>query len=343
MTPAARISAAIEVLDDIIQRRRPAADALKDWGLSRRFAGSKDRAAIASLVYDALRRKASSSFAMATETPRALVLGMLASLRRLGVAEIAALCSGENHAPAPLSADETALLASKLGLVPILALLSCNTSAFSCSEHDQCQLAGLMGQCQPNGLCSFPDLGCDSGQRYGEHSGQLSGECVDLPVSGSSGNPMTSGPAQTTEGTSGATNPTSNTGPALDEDTGPVLDDGTGETTSTDATTDDPPPTETTTGPPPAGDPYGPCAADDDCVVAGSTCLMGNGGQAMCAPSCRVPASPSPECPEPVEPSFGVLCQEIGDGTTWCFIRCGMGQACPMGMACSPGNVCSWE
>ena len=56
MTPAARISAAIEVLADIDARRRPASDALKDWGLSHRFAGSKDRAAIASLVYDALRR-----------------------------------------------------------------------------------------------------------------------------------------------------------------------------------------------------------------------------------------------------------------------------------------------
>ena len=61
MTPAARISAAIEVLGDIDARRRPAADALKDWGLSHRFAGSKDRAAIASLVYDALRRKASAA------------------------------------------------------------------------------------------------------------------------------------------------------------------------------------------------------------------------------------------------------------------------------------------
>ena len=60
MTPAARISAAIEVLADIEARRRPAADALKDWGLSHRFAGSGDRAAIAGLVYDALRRKASS-------------------------------------------------------------------------------------------------------------------------------------------------------------------------------------------------------------------------------------------------------------------------------------------
>jgi 16S rRNA (cytosine967-C5)-methyltransferase len=106
MTPAARISAAIEVLDDIIQRRRPASDALKDWGLSRRFAGSKDRAAIASLVYDALRRKASSAFVMGSETPRALLFGMLARLRGLGLEEIAALCSGESHAPAPLEGEE---------------------------------------------------------------------------------------------------------------------------------------------------------------------------------------------------------------------------------------------
>jgi 16S rRNA (cytosine967-C5)-methyltransferase len=106
MTPAARISAAIEVLDDIIQRRRPAADALKDWGLSRRFAGSKDRAAIASLVYDALRRKASSAHVMGSDTPRALMLGMLARQRGLDLEQIAALCTGEHHAPAPLESEE---------------------------------------------------------------------------------------------------------------------------------------------------------------------------------------------------------------------------------------------
>ncbi|MFN3671509.1 MAG: RsmB/NOP family class I SAM-dependent RNA methyltransferase [Bosea sp. (in: a-proteobacteria)] len=111
MTPAARISAAIEVLEDLIQRRRPAADALKDWGLARRFAGSKDRAAVASLVYDALRRRASSAFAMGDETPRGLVLGMLASLRGLGLEEIAGLCTGEHHAPAPLSEAEIDALA----------------------------------------------------------------------------------------------------------------------------------------------------------------------------------------------------------------------------------------
>ncbi|MGO4386043.1 RsmB/NOP family class I SAM-dependent RNA methyltransferase [Microvirga sp. 2YAF29] len=106
MTPAARISAAIEVLGDIEARRRPATDALKDWGLSHRFAGSKDRAAIASLVYDALRRKSSAAWIMGEATPRAVVLGMLKLQRGLTVDAIAALCSGERFAPEPLSAQE---------------------------------------------------------------------------------------------------------------------------------------------------------------------------------------------------------------------------------------------
>ena len=106
MTPAARISAAIEVLADIETRRRPATDALKDWGLSHRFAGSKDRAAIASLVYDALRRKSSAAWIMGGNAPRAVVLGMLKLQRGLDTGAIAALCSGERFAPEPLSADE---------------------------------------------------------------------------------------------------------------------------------------------------------------------------------------------------------------------------------------------
>ena len=64
MTPGARLAAAIEVLADIEARRRPAADALKDWGLGHRFAGSGDRSAIAGLVYDTLRRRASSAYLM---------------------------------------------------------------------------------------------------------------------------------------------------------------------------------------------------------------------------------------------------------------------------------------
>ena len=106
MTPAARISAAIEVLTDIEARRRPANDALKDWGLAHRFAGSSDRAAIAGLVYDALRRRASSTYVMGEATPRANMLGMLRLERDLDVERIAALFSGARFAPEPMSDAE---------------------------------------------------------------------------------------------------------------------------------------------------------------------------------------------------------------------------------------------
>ncbi len=110
MTPVARISAAIEVLDDIIDRRRPAADALKDWGLAHRFAGSKDRRAIGDLVFDALRHKSSSAYATGSETGRAIILGLFRVHRGLDVAAIQKLISGERFAPAPLTDEERAVL-----------------------------------------------------------------------------------------------------------------------------------------------------------------------------------------------------------------------------------------
>jgi 16S rRNA (cytosine967-C5)-methyltransferase len=110
MTPAGRIAAAIEILSDIETRHRPASDALKDWGLSHRFAGSKDRAALASLVYDALRCCASAAWTMGEETPRAVVIGMLRDMRGFSVQDIAALFSGEGFAAPPLTERERARL-----------------------------------------------------------------------------------------------------------------------------------------------------------------------------------------------------------------------------------------
>ena len=108
MTPSARLSAAIEVFADIAARRRPASDALKDSGLAHRFAGSSDRAAIAGLVYDSLRRRASSAWLMGDASPRAVLIGMLRRERGLDVAAIAALCDGARYAPAPLTEMEKA-------------------------------------------------------------------------------------------------------------------------------------------------------------------------------------------------------------------------------------------
>ena len=110
MTPPARLAAAIEVLAEIEAQRRPAADALKAWGLAHRFAGSGDRAAIAGIVYDALRRRASAAFLMGSDRPRGLLLGMLRLERRLDAEAVARLFDGSRHAPAPLAAEERAAL-----------------------------------------------------------------------------------------------------------------------------------------------------------------------------------------------------------------------------------------
>ncbi len=119
MTPAARLSAAIELIGTIEAERVPAAKALKEWGTAHRYAGSGDRAAIAGLVWDVLRRRASSAWIMDEDTPRARVLGMLKLERGMVVDAIAPLCDGSRFAPEPLADRERAALVSRsLGDAP---------------------------------------------------------------------------------------------------------------------------------------------------------------------------------------------------------------------------------
>ncbi len=109
MREGGRISAAIEVLDEISTRHRPAAEALKDWGKAHRFAGAGDRHAIGTLVYDVLRRKNSLAALMGADSSRLLVLGALSEIWRRSPAEIARAFL-EEHGPGALTADETAAL-----------------------------------------------------------------------------------------------------------------------------------------------------------------------------------------------------------------------------------------
>src|SRR6202048_1535327 len=110
MTPAARLSAAIELIDTIDAERLPAAKALKEWDTAHRYAGSGDRAAISGLVWDVLRRRASSAWIMDADTPRARVLGMLKLERGMDAGALAALWAGGRFAPEPLSEAERAAL-----------------------------------------------------------------------------------------------------------------------------------------------------------------------------------------------------------------------------------------
>ena len=108
-----RLAAAIEVLDDIERRHRPAADALKDWGLSHRFAGAGDRAAIGNVVYDALRRKRSAAWLLDSESSRALAFGALLLEWGMDARSINAALDGDRFAPEPFSSIEVASAGSR--------------------------------------------------------------------------------------------------------------------------------------------------------------------------------------------------------------------------------------
>jgi 16S rRNA (cytosine967-C5)-methyltransferase len=102
VTPAARVQAAIELLDSIIAAAREggaAADTLIGaYFKQRRYAGSKDRRAVRELVYRAIRR--------AGERPasgRAAMLGLA-----LEEPELLAMFDGGPHAPGPVGDEEEA-------------------------------------------------------------------------------------------------------------------------------------------------------------------------------------------------------------------------------------------
>ncbi|WP_374516181.1 RsmB/NOP family class I SAM-dependent RNA methyltransferase [Brevundimonas sp.] len=111
MTPAARLAAAASVLDSIAQGRQPAEAVLKAWGQQNRYAGSKDRRAVADRVYKVLRARGRLSWAMGgREDGRALVIASLSLIDGLPLEEIEALHSGEGYGPRPLSKQERSRL-----------------------------------------------------------------------------------------------------------------------------------------------------------------------------------------------------------------------------------------
>ncbi|MER9585393.1 RsmB/NOP family class I SAM-dependent RNA methyltransferase [Mesorhizobium sp. M0276] len=108
-----RLAAAIEVLEDIGRRHRPVADALKDWGLSHRFAGGGDRAAIGNIVYDALRHKRSAGWLLGEDTPRAIGFGALLLEWGQTAQSLNDALEGDKFAPPLLNAAELQAVAER--------------------------------------------------------------------------------------------------------------------------------------------------------------------------------------------------------------------------------------
>lgn len=101
MTPAARVQAAIDILDGVIAAARaggaPADKVTAEWLRAHRFAGSKDRRAIRDLVWSAIR-----ACGEVPATGRAAMLRLSAS-----DPAIAALFDGSNYGPAPVAEGES--------------------------------------------------------------------------------------------------------------------------------------------------------------------------------------------------------------------------------------------
>jgi len=105
MTPAARIQAVIDILGELERTRQPVDRHLRDWGRTHRFAGSKDRAAIAERIYSIQRRRAWLAWRMESDAPRALVIGSL-----LDEGDIETLFSGGGYGPSALTDAERAVV-----------------------------------------------------------------------------------------------------------------------------------------------------------------------------------------------------------------------------------------
>ncbi len=106
MTPGARIKQQLKSSTTSRATLSRPTRRLKSWGTHHRFAGSKDRAAIRSLVFATFRQRGAAAELMGDDAPRAIVLGAL----RLGIgwkaSDIDAALTGEGHSAPQLTAAE---------------------------------------------------------------------------------------------------------------------------------------------------------------------------------------------------------------------------------------------
>ncbi|MGQ7791870.1 RsmB/NOP family class I SAM-dependent RNA methyltransferase [Faunimonas sp. B44] len=107
-----RIAAAIEVLTDIERRYRPVTDALRDWGVSHRFAGANDRAVIGNLVHDALRRRLSIAWRMGEDSPWALAVGAAIFVWGEDPQRLNLAFAEDSHAPAAIPPEHLKWMAA---------------------------------------------------------------------------------------------------------------------------------------------------------------------------------------------------------------------------------------
>jgi len=150
---------------------------------------------------------------------------------------------------------------------------------FVCTSNAECTEAEG-GRCEPSGACSFPDVACPTGRRYGEAGNpNIAGQCVppgdigggtESETGAASGDgttsegDATSSPASESDGTTTSSADATDSGGATDSADGTTSAQGT--TSAETGSTESGGSSSSTGDPGPDPDMYQPCTQPDDCM-----------------------------------------------------------------------------
>ena len=117
MTPGARVSAAIEILDLLEETQEATNVVINSYFRKRRYAGSKDRRAVTNRTYDVLRHLARLDWLIEkADLEVSSRLRLIASICLDEDVEVDAVFTGQAHSPAALSKTEQAFVAQGISI-----------------------------------------------------------------------------------------------------------------------------------------------------------------------------------------------------------------------------------
>ena len=113
MTPGARISAVIELLDKIDRSYSQAEEVVASYMRGRRYIGSKDRRFVSETVYSMLRHTAHLNWWTRTGSSRDKMIAYLARIESIAPHDLKQIFDGKEYSPPPLNPTEMGTILTK--------------------------------------------------------------------------------------------------------------------------------------------------------------------------------------------------------------------------------------
>ena len=113
MTPGARISAVIELLDKIDRSYSQAEEVVASYMRGRRYIGAKDRRFVSETVYSMLRHTAHLNWWTRAGSSRDKMIAYLAKIESMTLHDLRQIFDGLNYSPPPLNPTEMGTIPTK--------------------------------------------------------------------------------------------------------------------------------------------------------------------------------------------------------------------------------------